>query len=202
MADPAYRAKISRQTVEYTRRRKAEDPVYRAKVSAIQKRYNDKVAATEEGRRKIRERSRLQYHAIKADPERARIYREKERIRARKRKLRDPEFAIRCHLRARVSDMIRESKARRFCHSGDLIGCTVPELQAHLERQFKRGMSWANYGRHWHIDHIIPCAKFDLTDPRQQAICFNYLNLRPCLAAENLRKNARLDGPAQLPLGI
>ena len=61
-------------------------------------------------------------------------------------------------------------------------------------------MAWANYGRVWHIDHIIPCAKFDLTNERQQRLCFHYLNLRPLRAKENLQKQDKLTEPGQLPL--
>jgi hypothetical protein len=80
------------------------------------------------------------------------------------------------------------------------IGCTTTELVRHLESQFSRGMTWANYGRVWHIDHIIPCAKFDLTDERQQRLCFHYLNLQPLRVEENLRKRDKLGAPAQMPL--
>jgi hypothetical protein len=37
-----------------------------------------------------------------------------------------------------------------------------------LESKFKPGMSWEKRGL-IHIDHIIPCASFDLKDPKQQA---------------------------------
>ena len=51
-------------------------------------------------------------------------------------------------------------------------------------------MSWDNYGIHgWHIDHIRPCASFDLTDPEQQRQCFHYPNLQPLWAFDNLSKN-------------
>jgi hypothetical protein len=50
-------------------------------------------------------------------------------------------------------------------------------------------MSWDNYGiKGWHIDHIIPCAAFDLTDPEQQKICFHYTNLRPLYWADNISR--------------
>jgi len=55
----------------------------------------------------------------------------------------------------------------------DLLGCSVPELRLHLERQFKPGISWDNYGQ-WHIDHIRPCAKFDLSKPEEQRACFHF----------------------------
>jgi|SRR3989304_7237808 len=74
----------------------------------------------------------------------------------------------------------------------DLLGCTIDELKIYLENQFKPGMSWDNYGLYgWHIDHIKPCAKFDLLDPKQQKDCFNYKNLQPLWAEENLRKSAQ-----------
>lgn len=54
-------------------------------------------------------------------------------------------------------------------------------------------MSWDNHGKFWHIDHITPCKSFDLTDPIQQKICFNYMNLQPLWNYENLQKNIKLD---------
>lgn len=53
-------------------------------------------------------------------------------------------------------------------------------------------MTWENYGFYtWHIDHIRPCASFDLSDPEQQKICFNYKNMQPLWAHENLSKHAK-----------
>ena len=42
--------------------------------------------------------------------------------------------------------------------------------------------------RGWHIDHIKPCASFDLTDPKQQQQCFHYSNLQPLWWYDNLSK--------------
>jgi hypothetical protein len=69
------------------------------------------------------------------------------------------------------------------------LGCTVPELKLHLEALFQPGMSWDNYGE-WHIDHIKPLAKFDLTDRDQFVQACHYTNLRPLWAEENLSKGA------------
>ena len=61
----------------------------------------------------------------------------------------------------------------------------------HLEAQFKPGMTWDNYGlKGWHVDHIRPCASFDLRDPEQQRRCFHYTNLQPLWAEENLKKGS------------
>lgn len=45
----------------------------------------------------------------------------------------------------------------------------------------------------WHIDHIKPCASFDLTDPEEQKECFHYTNLQPLWAKDNLNKGAKYD---------
>jgi hypothetical protein len=74
-----------------------------------------------------------------------------------------------------------------------LIGCSVKFLRKYLESQFRPGMSWKNYGyRGWHIDHIRPCASFDLSNPIEQKKCFNYKNLQPLWAEDNLIKGGKI----------
>jgi len=69
------------------------------------------------------------------------------------------------------------------------LGCTLEELKIHLESQFSDGMTWDNHSLHgWHIDHIIPCSVFDMTDPVEQKQCFHFTNLQPLWATDNLRK--------------
>ena len=72
----------------------------------------------------------------------------------------------------------------------ELVGCSREQLRVHLERHFCGHMSWENRHR-WHIDHIRPCASFDLTDPDQVRQCFHFLNLRPIWAEDNMIKGKR-----------
>jgi len=48
-----------------------------------------------------------------------------------------------------------------------------------------------------HIDNFIPCARFDLSDPKQQRGCFNWVNLWIMSASENISKNAKLPSKAE-----
>ena len=73
-----------------------------------------------------------------------------------------------------------------------LLGCSIQELMKHLESKFYANMSWENYGSYWHIDHIIPCSKFDLTKESEQNECFHYSNLQPLTAEDNLKKGSKL----------
>ena len=72
-----------------------------------------------------------------------------------------------------------------------LLGCTLEEFKIYLESKFKKDMTWDNYGL-WHIDHIKPCASFDLVCPVQQLSCFHYKNLQPLWALENMSKGSKL----------
>lgn len=97
---------------------------------------------------------------------------------------------IACNLRARVRQAIH--KGRKSAATLSLLGCSVLFLRHYLEQKFVAGMSWKNYGRRgWHIDHIKPCAQFDLQKPAQQRACFHYTNLQPLWAFENQSKGGR-----------
>ena len=78
------------------------------------------------------------------------------------------------------------------------LGCSPADAAAYLEAQFKHGMTWANYGKLWHIDHVIPVSSFDMTSEEDRRKCFHYTNIRPMLAVENMRKGDKpLDRPHQ-----
>ena len=110
---------------------------------------------------------------------------EKER---NKRKI-NHAYKIKKNLRRRVNQVI--TRNNKSDSTMKLIGCSIYELLQHLEKQFTDGMNWQNYGK-WHIDHIIPCSSFDLTDVEQQKRCFNYTNLQPLWAIDNIRKSDRV----------
>ena len=109
------------------------------------------------------------------------------RYRAAQKKT-DIAYRLKCHLRTRLYQAVTAARAVKSARTLRLVGCSVSELKAHLQSLFAPGMSWDTYGE-WHIDHIRPCASFDLTDPAQQRECFHYTNLQPLWAADNLAKS-------------
>ena len=103
----------------------------------------------------------------------------------------DPLFKISSILRARLGQAMRGNL--KSATTEKLLGCSYEYARQHLENQFTDGMSWNNHGMHgWHIDHIMPCASFDLSDPKQQKECFHYTNLQPLWAEDNLKKSDKI----------
>jgi hypothetical protein len=101
----------------------------------------------------------------------------------------DVNFKISGYLRGRLYQSLKG-----FYKSNSaikLLDCSIEKLKKQLKKQFTEGMSWSNYGK-WHIDHIRPCASFDLSKPSEQRKCFHYTNLQPLWAAENQSKSDKL----------
>jgi len=139
----------------------------------------------EENRDKLRAYFKKRYEENKND------ILKKQYIRTKKRRKTDPVYRLTLNLRRRLN--LALSGKNKSSSTIKLLGCTFEHARSHLESQFTDGMNWNNYGVHgWHVDHIIPCASFDLTDPEQQRQCFNYTNLQPLWAEDNLRKSDKL----------
>lgn len=116
----------------------------------------------------------------------------------KKRRDADPSYRIVGNLRSKIRLAMKAEKTDKKDRFNKLLGCSPSELVKHLELLFKEGMSWENYGlKGWHIDHIKPCASFDLTNIEEQNKCFNYKNLQPLWAKDNLSKGANVIWPLQ-----
>lgn len=127
---------------------------------------------------------------------RANKLKNKQKINANKRykeKLRrniDPTYKLITNQRTRITGILKKHKTSKTL---DLLGCSAQFLRQYIEDQFLEGMTWDNYGTYgWHVDHITPCSSFDLTDIKQQKICFHYTNLQPLWAIDNLKKSNKI----------
>lgn len=99
---------------------------------------------------------------------------------------------IATNLRGRLSQAIRNNYK-----SGSAVkdlGCSIDELKKYLESKFDSNMSWDTYGRKgWHVDHIVPLCKFDLTNEVELKKACHYTNLQPLWWQDNLEKR-HVDG--------
>lgn len=110
----------------------------------------------------------------------------------RKRCRENPRYKLRKNLACRMGSAIKRGLAKKASKTVALIGCSPQFLVGYLEAKFKPGMTWANHGTLWEVDHIIPCAAYDLRDESHQRSCFHYTNLQPLSVTENRRKKDSL----------
>lgn len=140
--------------------------MYKSDKSDVIRKYNHKYNL--ENREKIQKRQTIQ-HA--------------------ERRINDINYKISCNLRSRLIGLF---KGKVHEHTLVLLGCTLDFLKKWFEFNFDDNMTFENYGKYWHIDHVIPCALFNISDTDEQYKCFHWSNLQPLEKIENLRKNDTL----------
>lgn len=114
--------------------------------------------------------------------------RKQKTVYIRERRRTDPGYRLLGNCRKRVYDALKgRCKSAR---TKELLGCSIEDYKAYLESKFQEGMTWDNYGRGgWVVDHIMPCAAFDLSRPDQQKECFVYTNTQPLWEQDNIVKS-------------
>ena len=145
-----------------------------------------------ENREDYREQQKHYYYANKQE------ILDRQTAYKRKKRRTDPSFRLVDNLRRRMRQLLNQA-IKGYAKASitmDLMGCTADELKLHIESMFEPWMNWGNYGMYvlggsktWVIDHIKPCASFDLSDPEQQRLCFHYSNLQPLCGHENILKS-------------
>jgi hypothetical protein len=166
--------------------------------------YNQRpeVIAAKEAAKEAHHRQQEEARRLRATPEYQAELRKRGNQYIKRRYAKDPQFALAYKVRARVYQAIQKGGASKTGRTEELIGCSFDFLRQHIERQFKGKMSWDNPGS-FHIDHIIPLAAFDLTDPAQLKVACNWQNMRPLTPRKNMSKGAKLLHPQQqLPLSV
>lgn len=133
---------------------------------------------------------------IKVFQEKNKEYRDSHKkeiaLKRKERYKKDLSFKLMCSLRNRLHHAIKNQVALKTKKSIDLLGADSQYIQEYLESKFQEGMTWDNYGK-WHVDHIIPCNAFDLTNSEEQKKCFHYSNLQPLWAEDNYKKGNKLN---------
>lgn len=128
-------------------------------------------------------------------------YREKnsDRIRIvkrtyeRTRKANDPLYKLISNFRTAIYQVLKENNIGKNGHYFEILGYTPEELINHIEKQFKDGMTWDNYGD-FHIDHKIPISSFNIKEIGDSEFmkCWSLSNLQPMWGEENIRKSNKI----------
>lgn len=113
----------------------------------------------------------------------------RQNVQHSERKKYDVNYRLSCALRSRLNGIFKEKSHE---HTLVLLGCTLDFFRIWIEYNFDEDMTFENYGKYWHIDHVIPCSVFKLEDKDEQTKCFHWTNLQPLERIENLRKNDTL----------
>ncbi len=128
-------------------------------------------------------------------------YRERniDRIRETKRNYQkekrhtDPIYKLISNFRTAIYTVLKENKLDKYSNYFNMVGYSPLDLKEHLEKQFKDGMNWDNYGE-WHVDHIKPISSFifENCDDEQFKECWALNNLQPMWGDENIKKGSRI----------
>ena len=107
------------------------------------------------------------------------ILNKKSNERTKRRRLEDIEYRLTLNLRSRISRAINSQNGTKQNEFNVFLGCSSVECIQHLEATSEKGYKVKDIApKGLNVDHIIPCAFFDLTDELSQMVCFNYRNLQ------------------------
>jgi hypothetical protein len=112
-------------------------------------------------------------------------YRNRRNKLEKERRSKDPIYKFIQYLRNSFNRYIRKTHS-----TFEYIGIDKEDFIRYIESKFQPKMSWKNYGE-WHIDHIRPLSSFNLNDEKEIYIAWNYTNLQPLWAVDNLIKGKK-----------
>jgi len=113
-----------------------------------------------------------------------------KRLYEKKRKSIDPLYKLIGNFRTAIYTVLKENNVKKYGHYFDILGYSQDDLINHLEKQFKDGITWENYGE-WHVDHIKPISLFKFKDISDEEFkqCWSLNNLQPMWGNENISKS-------------
>jgi hypothetical protein len=116
--------------------------------------------------------------------------REVKRNYERNRKHNDPAYKLIANFRTAIYTVLKENNMNKYGHYFEILRYSPDDLIESLEKQFKDGMTWDNYGE-WHVDHILPITYFKFSDVGDDEFlrCWSLENLQPMWGEENIRKS-------------
>jgi len=99
---------------------------------------------------------------------------------------------VRNSLNHRISGSLKSNNNKKTNKTIQYIGCEISFLKDWIQYQFQENMSWDNYGK-WHLDHVKPCASYNLNNNNDVLQCFNWKNYQPLWSKDNLIKSNKIN---------
>jgi hypothetical protein len=109
------------------------------------------------------------------------------------RKHNDPLYKLINNFRTAIYQVLKENNVQKNGHYFEILKYLPEDLIVHLEKQFKDGMNWDNYGE-WHVDHILPISRHNIQEIGDEEFmkCWSLNNLQPMWGEENIRKSNKI----------
>jgi hypothetical protein len=101
----------------------------------------------------------------------------------------EPVEKFKRYIRTRIYNCLRYKNKNK--HSIDYLGCSSNDYFMWI-LNYNNNYNLDNHGKEWHIDHVIPLSKFDLSNEEEQLIAFNWRNTMPLSCNDNLTKNNKI----------
>ena len=149
-------------------------------------RNKDKISAYNKSYKQVHKGSISEYNKNYNIQNRKTIQKRHTHYLADKRKI-DLNYKISTTLRTRIRKLVKMNNKSKS--TLEMLGCSLDFLIKWFEFRFSKEMRMDNHGKVWHIDHVIPCKRFDLTNKSNQDICFHWTNLQPLYGKENIKKS-------------
>ena len=185
-----------KQDEEAKERKRIADREWRANNAEKVKEHSKKNNATYYAKHKHTE----EYKTKKKEQRSKLKTKEQRNKRQQERRNNDIIVSLRDNVSRRISKALKNVNSVKSDKTVKYLGCSMVDFVKHIEKQFKEGMTWDNYGRssvgnnkHWEVDHIIPInyENPSLEDVKERLV---YSNCQPMWAEENRSKSNRYIG--------
>ena len=101
----------------------------------------------------------------------------------------NPNYRLRHSFSSLLRHHLKTNKNKK--HTFNILNYSLEDLKNHLEKKFNKKMNWDNYGKYWHVDHIIPASHFNQLNELEFIKCWSLENLQPLEAVINISKGNR-----------
>ena len=91
----------------------------------------------------------------------------------------DIDFKLKTIMRSNFHMFFKDKGKTKNLSFSKTVNYTYSELKKHLEKNFRKGMTWSNFGELWEIHHIKPLNIFSPENKKEIKECWGLDNLTP-----------------------